>query len=161
MTYIVIIFSFIFEAIMTNIVSINSLLIPLFTLVSLSLVYPYFKRNDNNFIIACGITGLFYDMIYTNTLFISTISFILISLIIILNYKMFKYNIFLVNIFNIFLLVIYRIISYLILVIIGYSSFKFNILLEGIYSSLIINILYGIVMYIIIDKISYLLDIKR
>ena len=161
MIYVIILFSFLFESIITNIVSMDSYLIPLFVIVSLSLLYPYFRKNNKNFIIICGITGLIYDTIFTNMLFINTISFILISLLIIFNYKIFKYNILSSNLFNIFLIVIYRIISYILLVLVGYLNFSYMVLLDGIYTSLIINVIYGIIMYIIIDKLSILLNKKR
>ena len=161
MIYVVIIFSFLFESIITNVVSMNSLFIPLFVLISLSLLYPYFKKNNKNFIIICGITGLFYDMIFTNSLFINTVSFLSASLLIILNYKIFKYNILLSNLFNIVLIAFYRFISYVLLVAVSYLSFNYKALLDGIYTSLIINIIYGFIMYIIIDKLSMLLNIKR
>ena len=160
MIYIIIIFSFLFESIMSNIVNMNSLFVPLFTLVSLSLVYPYFKKKYNNFIIVCGIVGLLYDIIFTNSLFINTISFILLSFLIIYNYKLFKYNILFSNLFNIILIACYRFISYILLVIIGYTKFNFYNLINGIYTSLIINIIYGVIIYIIIKKLAKILNIR-
>ena len=161
MIYIIIILSFIFESIFTNIVSINSNLIPLFTIISLSLLYPYFKKNTINYLIVCGITGLFYDLIFTNTPFINTVSFMLISFLVMLNYRLFKYNILSSSIFNIILIIVYRLISYILLVLVGYINFKFNTLFDGISTSIIINIIYGIILYIIIDKLARILDKKK
>lgn len=154
MIYIIILFSFFFEGVVSNIVSPDSILVPLFTLISLSLIWPYFKKNDMNYIITCVIVGLFYDIIYTSMPFLNTVTFLILSLVIMLNYRLFKYNIFSSNIFNIFLVVFYRIISYFILIIIGYLKFDYLYILEKIYSSIIINVIYGVIMFIIIDLIA-------
>ena len=156
-----IIFSFLFESVISNIVSINSNLIPLFTLVSLSITFPYFKKNLLKFIVICTITGLFYDLIFTNTPFINTVSFMLMSFLIILNYRLFKYNIISSSIFSIILIVLYRIISYGLLVLVDYLNFNYRNFLNGILSSLIVNIIYGFILYIILEKLSIILNKKK
>lgn len=161
MIYVVLIFSFLFECAFTNIVNINSLLIPLFLLTSFTVLYPYFKKERYNFIIVCSILGLIYDILFFNSVFINTISFFLCSIFIIIGYNYLNYNICNSNIINLIIICIYRIISYFLLYIIDYISFNWNILLKGIYSSLIVNIIYGIIIYIIVDLISKILKIKR
>lgn len=157
----IIIFSFLFEATFSNIVGITSILIPLFTLISLSILYPYFKKNIVTFIVVCSIVGLFYDLIFTNAPFINTVSFMIMSFLIILNYRIFKHNIVSLSIFNIILVVLYRIVSYILLVLIDYTRFSFKTLMIGIYSSLIVNVIYGIILYIILGKLSRVLEKKR
>ena len=143
------------------VIILSTILISLFTLISLSILYTYFKKKVFNFIIVCTITGLFYDLIFTSYPFINTISFMLISFIIILNYRMFKYNIISSSLFNIILICIYRFISYILLVIINYINFNFKVLMQGIYSSIIINVIYSIILYIIVDKLSDILGKSR
>ena len=104
--------------------------------------------NTINYLIVCGVTGLFYDLIYTNTPFINTISFILIGLLI-PNLK--KYNIYFKSII---VIIFYRFISYFMLVLIGYTKFNINLLFKSIYSSIILNII-----FIILVKLCY--NIKR
>ena len=157
MIYIVLVFSFLLESVMSNIVPINSFLTPLFTLVSLSLIYPYFNKNNLKFIVISSVAGLFYDLIFTSFPFINTISFLLISLLIILNYKIIKYSLFSSSIFVVILITIYRLISYFMLVLINYNSFSMSVLVSGILDSMIINIIYNFIMYIIISKIYFIL----
>ena len=161
MIYIILIFSMLFEAAFTNIVNSYSFLIPLFLLTSLTILYPYFKNNKLNFVIVSIICGLFYDIGFTNSLFINTISFGICSGIIILMYSYINYNIINTSFINIVIICIYRIISYFLLCIIDYVNFNEILLLEGIYNSLLANIVYGIIIFIIVNLIAKIFNIKR
>ena len=161
MIYIIIFISLFFEAALSNIVSLNSLFLPLFSIVSLPLIWPYFKKNDLSFIAVCTLIGFIYDLVFTSMPYTNTIVFLILSVVIILNYRLFKYNIISSNILSVILIVLYRIIGYFILIIIGYLNFSFDFLLKSIYSSLIINLIYGIIIYIIIDLIANIFDKKK
>ena len=161
MIYVILIFSFLFEATITNILPLNSLLTPLFLLTSLTLIYPYFKNKNLNYIIVCIICGLFYDITLTNSSFINTLSFPLYGGLIILGYNYINYNMISSNFLNVFVLIIYRIITYLLLCIVDFIKFDEVLLLEGIYNSLIANVIYGIFIYMLVDVISRMFGIKR
>lgn len=161
MIYIIIIFSFLFESAFSNIVNNHTFLTPLFLITSFSILYPYFKNNKFNFIIATIICGLFYDIALTNSPFINTISFGLCSGLIILLYNYMNYNIFNSNLINIIIIIFYRIVSYFLLCIIDVIKFNEMSLLEGIYNSLIVNIVYGIIIFIIVNLLAKIFNIKR
>ena len=161
MIWIVLIFSFLLEAAFTNIVSINSFLIPLFTLTSLTLIYPYLKRKKENYLIICLILGLFYDIVFADSIFVNTISFGIIGGLVILCYNYVKYNIYTSNIINIIILISYRIISYIILLSINYTSFNSKIFFEGIYKSLLINVVYGVFLYMVIELLAKIFNRKK
>ncbi len=161
MIYIILIFSFLFEAAFTNIVNSHSFLIPLFLLTSLTILYPYFKKNKLSFVITSIICGLFYDISLTDSPFINTISFGICSGLIILGYNYMNYNIVNSNFINIIIICIYRIVSCLLLCIIDYIKFNETSLLEGIYNSLLVNVIYGIIIFIIVTLIAKIFNIKR
>ena len=159
---IAIIISFILEGIFTNLISINSIFLPLFTITSFVITYPYFNKEKKYlFIITSFIIGVIYDIAYTNSLFINTFTFILCSLLIMLINKYIKENLISKIIINIFITIMFKIISYLLLFIFGFIKFNQNILLKGIYSSLILNIIYGLILYIICDKINRKLKLRK
>lgn len=160
MIYIIIVLSFLLEVAFSNIISI-SLLTPLFLITSFSILYPYFKNNKTNFFIVCTFSGLIYDIALTDSLFINTISFGIISVLIILGYRYAKYNMFNANLINIITIVFYRIITYLLLFVVDFINFNYKSLLEGIYNSILINVIYGIVIYTIVNLLSKLFNIKR
>ena len=78
-----IIISFVLDSIISNFLSINTLFAPLFTLMSLVIVYPYFNGNNKNFLITSFVTGVAYDLIYTNTIVIHGLLFVAIAFLII------------------------------------------------------------------------------
>ncbi len=150
MIYIYLILSFLLEAICTNIFSLDSLFIPLFTLTALVIIYPCFNNKVFNFIITSVILGLVYDIAFSSSIFINTIVFGISSALIILLYNYVNFSIYSSILFNIVIIIFYRLVSYLILCVIEYLNFNQSLLFKGIYSSLIINILYGIVSYILL-----------
>ena len=159
---IAIIISFILEGIFTNLISINSIFLPLFTITSFVITYPYFNKEKKYlFIITSFIIGVIYDIAYTNSLFINTFTFILCSLLIMLINKYIKENLISKIIINIFITIMFKIISYLLLFTFEFIKFNQNILLKGIYSSLILNIIYGLILYIICDKINRKFKLRK
>lgn len=161
MIIITLIFSFLFEGIFTNLISNNSLLIPMFLVTSLVILYPYFNCNNNKFLLSAGIIGFFYDIIYTDTLFLNTFAFLLTALSIIIIYNYINMNSFNINALNVVIIVIFDIISYILLCIVGYHGFDVDVLIRGIYSSIIANLVYGIILYIVTDKIGNKLKLRK
>ena len=158
----IIILSFILEGAVSNLVSLNSLFLPLFTITSLVYTYPYFNKNKKyHFIITCIILGIIYDIAYTNSLFINTFTFTLCSLIIIYIDNYIHDSIINSTIINIIMIVLFKTISYILLFVFGFIKFDYTILLKGIYSSLILNIIYGIILYFICTFISKKFNIKK
>lgn len=157
----VLIFSFLLEAIFTKLVSTNSILIPLFTLTSLVMLYPYFNKKNINYILVCLIVGLFYDIVFADSIFVNTVSFGLVGALTILCYNYIKYNIYSSNIVNIIMLITYRIISYVILLSINYIIFNNKVFFKGVYKSLLANMIYGIFLYLIIEIIAKKFNKKR
>lgn len=112
MIYLVLIFSFLLEGAFSNLVPRDSLFTPLFFLISLTVLYPYFNNKRFNFIVCCLICGLLYDLIFTDSVFINTLSFSLIGCLIMYVYSYINYNLFSTSILNLIIIIIYRIISY-------------------------------------------------
>lgn len=157
---IVIVLSFLLEIIFSNIVSSTSLFIPLFFIVSLVFIYPYFK-SKLYFIIVCAICGLIYDLGFLNTAFINTLCFTFIGLMIMFIHSYMNYNLVSTNIVNVIIIIFYRLVTYLLLCLTAYTNFHMLTLFRGIYSSLIINIIYGIGLYLVLELISKKFNIKK
>ncbi len=150
----IILSSLFLENILSNHIPLNSMFTPLFTVVSLVLIYPYFVNDDDKFLKYCAITGLIYDLIFTNTVPLNLISFLLVGLIIKLINITLSNNFINVMIIAACSVIMYLIITYFLLVIIGYKTFNFNYLITSIYQTLFANIIYSFIGYIISDKIS-------
>lgn len=146
MTIILIIISLILDGYLSVIFSNSSYFIPLLTLSTLYLIYPLYKKNTNNYIFTVIITGLIYDLLYTNLLFFHAIIFYLVSQIIIRISK--KYNQqTLSTILNlIFIITIYEIVVASIFFIFRVTTITLSNVIIKILKSLTLNIIYAIIL---------------
>lgn len=156
----ILIISFILDGIFSNVLSINSLFYPLFTLISLIVIYPYYNSNQTFYKHAFCI-GLAYDLIYTDTMIFYAFLFVLLSLIISKLSVLLTDNYVSLLIISLLSIVIFRTLTYISIIITGNMPFSFAILLKGIYSSLIANLLYVIVLNMITDVLSKKLKIRK
>lgn len=161
MIAIVLIISFLLDSIVSNLVSINGLFLPLFTVMSLIIIYPYFNNKRNKFYLACFITGVCYDLIYTNTIVVHGFLFLLLGFIITRMNLILANNYINVIIMGLILIIIYRLVTYGLILITANASFDFFNLFKSIYSSLILNLFFVSLAYIITDKISYKFKIHK
>ena len=154
MVWIIFIFSFLFESVFSNLISVYSLFTPLFLLTAIVILYPYMSKNKISFIIICMILGIMYDVSFTGSSFVNTISFTIVGYVLSICYNYVKYNIYTVNIINIIVLISYRIISYIILLSVNYIHFNNKEFFSGIYNSILINVIYCIIIFYIVDLLS-------
>ncbi len=125
----------------------------LFTVTALVLIYPLLQNNYKSYYKISFIVGLFYDIVYTNTLLLNSAIFLLLSLIIRYYYININNNLvnsFIINIINI---VLYQVIFFIILCLVGYLPLNFRLLFNDNLSFIIINSVYFIILYIIIRVI--------
>ncbi len=154
MIVLVSVISFLLDGILSRYILPTSLFLPLFTIVSLVIIYPYFNNNNYRYFRYVAIIGLLYDITYLNTLFFNFFIFIMIGFIVgLLNYLL-SNNIYTSILITIISIVVYRIINYLFVVIFKNQLFNFYDLLESIYSSLLLNIIYCIIIYIFTEMYS-------
>lgn len=159
---VVTIISFILEGVISNFVNVtNSLFVPMFSIIVLIIIYPYFNHEESSFLKTCFALGLAYDIIYTDTLIINACIFLIIGYFIIwLNSSLSNHSIS-VLFMTFITVVIYRILMYAILVIVGFIPFNLNTLFISIYSSLLLNLLYADSLYLICDYFSKKYNIKK
>ncbi len=161
MVLIVIISSFILDSIMSNFISLNSYFTPLFTLMSLIIVYPYFKGNQLRFLGVCFLTGVFYDLIYTDTIVIHGFLFLMIGFVITKLNLILANNYLNVMIMAVICIIFYRFVAYGLLLITANVSFNWLAVLKSIYHSLIANVIFVALVYVITDKISLKFKIHK
>lgn len=136
------IISFILDNLISNFINHNSLFYPLFTMLSLIIIYPKFNKKDNKYYIYSFILGLIYDITVSDTLFLNAFIFLLLSYILNYIFKKIPYNYLSILIISILTIIYYRLVTYLTLILLNYLNINILILLKSIYSSLILNIIY-------------------
>ncbi len=122
--------------------------LPIPTLLSICFCQVYFLKK-RNYIYFCFLFGILYDITFTNTLFLHGILFVIMGYIgqKIVHFFAHTWYYFLLMIF--ILILIYRMLSYAILVSIGYLPFDFSFFLSITMGSFLWNLIYGILLYIL------------
>lgn len=152
---IIIAISLILDGILSNylpyLVNDLSLFTPLFTLVSISLLYPYYRKKEKYFYIMIFITGFVYDLFYTNLLFVNGLLFLLIAYISKLIYRNYEIDYLKLIIYIALVVVVYETTTVLIILVFNLVPVTLTKLLYKISHSLILNIIYGELIYFILN----------
>lgn len=144
--------SLILESIINLHISFESYFIPLFSCISLILIYKILKYNKTEFFVFSIVSGFIYDIIFTNFYILNSVLFLLISFVTYLFFKKMKYNLFniilvtiiCIGIYNLMLFILFNIFNYSI-----YSFFDFSYILRHFF---IINVIYIVLGYILLNK---------
>lgn len=151
MKAIIIVISFLLEGIVSNFVPINGFLAPLFTLVALIIIYPLFDETAEYYKYAF-VTGLAYDLFYTDTILFHAIIFCFMAFIITrLNLVLSDNYLNILVIMGICIL-IYRVVTYSLLVLVSTMAFDFMALIISVLKSLIINLIYSALLFFVVKK---------
>ena len=151
MKAIIIVISFLLEGIVSNFVPINGFLAPLFTLVALIIFYLLFDEVSEYYKYAF-VTGLAYDLFYTDTILFHAIIFCFMAFIITrLNLVLSDNYLNILVIMGICIL-IYRVVTYSLLVLVSTMAFDFMALIISVLKSLIINLIYSALLFFVVKK---------
>ena len=157
LTSIILLISIILDGVLTNflpyLVNDLSIFTPLLTVVSIFILYPLNRKKENKFFILIFIVGIIYDLLYTNLLFLNGLIFVLIALISKVIYKNFEISYLKIIIYTIIIIVIYESVYAGILFIYRVVPVTFIKLLYKISHTLILNIIYTELLYLIINKL--------
>ena len=149
---IILFISFYLEAITTNFININTHFFnPLFSFITIIFIYPLFN-NNYKYYKTCFIYGFIYDLVYTDTIFMHAIIFLLIGILISKSLNYFSNNIINLVLITLISLIIYRLVNYILICIVSEYTFKIRELLNSITSSILINSIYSVILYLVLKK---------
>lgn len=155
--YLIVAISFIMDGVLTNFLPYNvselSLFTPLTTLVALILVYPLYYRRDEKYYTFAFVLGIIYDLFYTNLLFLNGFLFLLIALLYAKLYREIGEGIFRILLSIFLCIVIYELLFSGIILIFNLVPLSFSKVLYKIDHSLLLNLLYGEVLYLFMKLI--------
>lgn len=152
--------SLLLDGIISKYIISNTLFIPLFTIMALIIIYPYFHVSYKYFRY-CAILGLLYDIAYMNTIFYNFFVFMLLAYIISFFYYLFSNTLLITILISLIVICSYRIINALFLLIFKGGCISFNIFIESIYSSVILNVIFCVLGYILTNRYSKKHNILR
>ena len=153
MKIIILVISFLLEGVISNFVPVNGFLAPLFTLTALIIIYPLFDESFEYYKYAF-ITGLAYDLFYTDTIVFHAIIFTFMSFLITRLNLVLSDNYVNVLIIIAICILVYRVITYGLLILVSSMSFDFLSLVFSILKSLIINLIYSVILFFVVKKIQ-------
>jgi len=155
----IVVFSLIFDGLLTNylpfLVNDLSLFTPLLTVVSVFMIYPFFRKKEVNYFILVAITGIVYDLLYTNLLFFNALLFLVIALLSRFIYKNYGITFIILIIYIVIIVAIYEGLTALLLLLFNLVPITISRVSYKINHSLILNIIYGemiLLLYKIIPK---------
>lgn len=130
-----------------------SIFTPLFTLISIFIIYPFYRKKEKNYFIHIFILGIVYDLLYTNMLFFNAVLFVIIGLIISFIIKNYELGFIKIIIYMIIVITLYESLTVLFLGIYNVVPISLNKLVYKITHSLLLNIIYGELLFLIIKII--------
>lgn len=143
MSYLIIFISFFLDGILSFFINNNVIFNSLFTLTSLMVICRYYNKKDAlKYLILCGVVGILFDIVYTDTLFLNAGLYLIIGVVIIKYFKLFRYNL-LNSLLLLFIIIcFYRTLTFIVLANVEFIKLDFYQLFKSIYSSLVLNIIY-------------------
>ena len=152
------IISFLLDGFMSNYTEVllidPSYLKTIYTVISLVIIFRYFE-SEKKYLIIITITGILFDIVYTNTFLLNPFIFYIIYLII----KFLEYyipnNLLTINIKSLTAIIIYHTITYFLLQISSYHHYDLKVLLTIITHSLIVTIIYTSISYLILTILFF------
>ena len=156
-----VIISFLLDGIFFSSLNSNTLFCPLFSILSILIIYPMLISDNNKYYIICGILGILYDICYANTLFLHFFIFIGFGIFVSFLFRKVSVNVLNTYLIGISGIVLYRLFHALFFVGLFFSNWSLNLLLKSIFSSIIINSIYLLCFYFIAKKIRINLRKKK
>lgn len=163
--YIILGVSFLIDGILTNFLPFMegdlSLFTPLITVVVLFLISEFFDHEDKKYYITAFVTGILYDLFYTNLLFLNGFLFLGIAYVSKYIYKNEKQDFIRVIFYLIFIIILYEGSIALLITLFNVVPMSLERVVYKISHSLLLNIIYGELIFLIIRLIPKKYTKKR
>ncbi len=128
-----------------------SLFTTLFSVITVYSIYPLFK-DDKMYLIYSFIYGVIYDLFFTNLFLLNGFLFLFVGLISIYIYNNLENSIIKNIIYIIFIISLYYFVFSILIFIFNLVPISFNKYIYIVKSSMISNIIYGTIIYLVINK---------
>ena len=156
-SYIIQILSLLLDGILTNFLPYLendlSLFTPFLSVITIFLIVPFYRKDEKKYLINVFIYGIIYDLFYTNLLFWNACIFLVIGLLTIFIYKNYEISLLKIIIPIIVIITSYELINASIIWIFHLVPITLSKVIYKITHTLLLNIIYGVVIYFIISMI--------
>ena len=163
--YIIIVVSFIFDLILSNFLPYMegdlSFFTPLITIISIFLIIEFFDKEDYKYYITCFVTGMIYDLFFTDLLFLNGFLFLGLGFVSKFIYKNEKMDYIRVIFYLIFIICLYEGSVALLITVFNIVPVTIGKVFYKISHSIILNVIYGEILFFIINMIPKRFKRKR
>ncbi len=153
---VIVLISLLLDGLLTNylpyLVGDLSLFTPLLTVVSILVVYPYFYKNNKKYFIFAFVSGLIYDIFYTNLLFCNGLLFLMIAYLIVKMTDNIQINAFTVLYETLIIIVAYEVTFAILIVMFNLVPVTLSKVLYKISHTILLNIIYTEIIYLILKN---------
>lgn len=157
MGIVILVISFILDIIFSNILPFMkedlSLFTPLLVPITIYLIYPFYKNNHKKYYLISILVGFIYDLVFTNLLFYDAVIFLLLAFLTVKLNKMFEIDKYRNILYLVLIIIIYESSLALFCIIFNLVPITFSSLFYKISHTLILNIIYGFIFFIIIENL--------
>ena len=154
---IIIVISLILDGILTNylpyMISDLSLFTPLLTVTSIVLIYPLFYKEKKKYLILVFTLGIIYDLFYTNLLFLDGLIFLCLGFLITKIYQLFGSGYIKVLITVLLIIILYELLNVFIFMVFNLVPITIDKIIYKISHSILLNLIYAELIYIILSLI--------
>lgn len=154
MIIILLIIGLLLDGLLTSCIPNTSLFIPLITISNIFLIYNFYKKNERTYFILIALTGLIYDMLYTNLFLFHLIIFSVIGVLSKYIYKYFKITKVKILFFIPLIIASFELLTASTLFLFQIIPLDISRLTYKISHSLILNIIYAEIIYLSFEKIK-------
>ncbi|MBO5138806.1 MAG: rod shape-determining protein MreD [Bacilli bacterium] len=155
---IIVLVSLLLDGLLTNylpyLVGDLSLFTPLLTVVSIFIVYPYFYKNNKLYFIFSFVSGLVYDLFYTNLLFVDGILFLIVAFLTVKMTANIQINAFNVLYETLIVIIVYEVLFAILIVVFNLVPITLSKVLYKISHTLLLNIIYTEIIYFILKSFN-------
>ena len=163
--YIILVVSFIFDLILSNFLPYMegdlSFFTPLITIISIFLIVEFFDKEDKKYYITCFVTGMIYDLFFTDLLFLNGFLFLGLGFVSKFIYKNEKMDYIRVIFYLIFIICLYEGSVALLITVFNIVPVTFDKVFYKISHSIILNVIYGEILFFIINMLPKKFKKKR
>ncbi len=163
--YIIIAISFILDLIFSNFLPYMegdlSFFTPLIVVVSIFLIVEFFDKEDTKYYITCFVTGILYDLFFTDLLFLNGFLFLAIGYVSKFIYKNFQFDFIRVIFYLILIICLYEGGLSLLIVIFNVVPVTISKVIYKISHSILLNVIYGEILFLIINMLPKKFRKKR
>lgn len=138
----------------------NIFIVPMFTIISLIIIYPYCEERKDFFKI-CLLFGFIYDILFTNVFGLNITIFFIIGYVISFMDGILSNTLFSIIIKMIIVILLYDTLTYFILVILNYMNYDIFALFKKLYKSILINIIYITTLYFTTNELAKRFSIRK